>query len=105
MRAYNGIGNPSEHVINYKTFIELQIHYDALLYKVFPTTLTGIVLTWFNNLEAKSIQNFYDLANSFMERFIASVLAQRKMSYLEMVRQRKDETLREYVARFNAEAL
>lgn len=50
--AYNGTGNLSDHVINYKTFMKLQTHSDVLLCKVFPTTLIGAALTWFNNLEA-----------------------------------------------------
>lgn len=66
MGAYNGTGNSRDHIINYKTFIELQTHSDALLYKVFSTTLTGATLTWFNNLKTESIKNFYDLANSFI---------------------------------------
>lgn len=83
--------------------MELQTHFDTLLCKVFSTTLTGAALTWFNNLEVESIRNFGDL--SFMESFIASVPAQRKTSYLETIRQRRDKTLEEYVAHFNAEAL
>ncbi|XP_021602047.1 uncharacterized protein LOC110607270 [Manihot esculenta] len=73
--------------------------------KVFPTTLTGPARAWFNSLEAGSIQSFSDLANIFISRFIAGVPADRKTSYLETVRQKKNESLREYVARFNTEAL
>lgn len=39
--AYDGKGNPKDHVMNYKTFMELQMHFDASLCKVFPTTLTS----------------------------------------------------------------
>lgn len=55
--------------------MQLQTHSDALLCKVAPTTLTGAALTWFNNLEVESIKTLYDLANTFMERFITSVPA------------------------------
>ena len=41
MAAYDGTGNPREHVLNYKTFIELQTLSDALMCKVFSTTLSG----------------------------------------------------------------
>lgn len=102
MGAYNSTSNSRDHVINYKTFMELQTHPNALFCKVFPTNITGTTLTWFNNLEAESTKTFYDLASLFMGRFIASVPALRKTSPLETVRQKKDETLLEYVARFNA---
>lgn len=86
MIAYDGIRNPKDHVINYKTFMEFQTHSNALCCKVFPTTLTGAALAWFNNLEAECIKTFGDLANSFIGRFIASVLAQHKTCYLEMIK-------------------
>ncbi|XP_043811552.1 uncharacterized protein LOC122723465 [Manihot esculenta] len=73
--------------------------------KVFPTTLSGPARAWFNSLETGSIRSFGDLATRFISRFIVGVPADRKMSYLETVRQRRDESLREYVARFNTEAL
>ncbi|XP_021616539.1 uncharacterized protein LOC110617841 [Manihot esculenta] len=73
--------------------------------KVFPTALTGPAWAWFNSLEAVSIRSFGDLATIFNSRFIAGVPADRKTSYLETVRQRRNETLREYVARFNTKAL
>ncbi|XP_021618808.1 uncharacterized protein LOC110619606 [Manihot esculenta] len=105
MAAYDGTGNPQEHILNYKTFMELQTHSDALMCKVFPTTLTGPARVWFNSLEAGNIKGFTDLANIFISGFIAGVLAERKTSYLETVRQRRNESLREYVAKFNSETL
>lgn len=76
MEAYDGIENTRDYVINYKTFMELQTHSDALLCKVFPIILTEVALTWFNNVETKSIKTFMDLANTFIGRFIASLPTQ-----------------------------
>lgn len=39
--AYDKACNLQDPVLNYKTFMELQMHSDALSCKVFPTTLTG----------------------------------------------------------------
>lgn len=75
LMLYDDTENPRDHVINYKTFMELQTHTDALLCNVFPTILTGATLMWFNNLEVESIRTFGDLANSFMGKFVASILA------------------------------
>lgn len=105
MATYDGTENPQEHILNYKTFIELQIHSDISMCKVFSTTLTELAWAWFNSLEAESIKSFTDLASMFISRFIAGVTAERKTSYLETVRQRRNEFLKEYVARFNSEAL
>ncbi|XP_043807332.1 uncharacterized protein LOC122721975 [Manihot esculenta] len=105
MAAYDGAGNPKEHVLNYKSFMELQTLSDTLMCKVFPTTLSGPARAWFNSLKAESIRSFGDLANAFVSRFIVGVPTDRKTSYLETVRQKGDESLREYVACFNTEAL
>ncbi|XP_021598919.1 uncharacterized protein LOC110604945 [Manihot esculenta] len=105
MAAYDETRNPREYVLNYKTFMELQTHSDALMCKVFPTTLTGPARAWFNSLEPESIKNFIDLASVFINRFIVGLPVKRKMSYLEIMRHRGNESLREYVARFNSEAL
>lgn len=91
--------------MNYKAFMKLQTHSDALMCKVFPTTLTGPTQAWFNSLELKSVTNFVDLTNVFINRFIAGVPVGRKTSYLKTVKQMRNESLREYVARFNLEAL
>ncbi|XP_021621477.1 uncharacterized protein LOC110621504 [Manihot esculenta] len=85
--------------------MELQTHLDALMYKVFPTNPTRPARAWFNYLTIGSIKGFMDLANVFINRFIVGVSAKRKTSYLEIVSQRRNESLREYVARFNSEAL
>ncbi|XP_021603919.1 uncharacterized protein LOC110608948 [Manihot esculenta] len=95
MATYYGAGNLREHILNCKTFIELQTLSDALMCKVFPMTLIGPVRAWFNSMEAGSIRSFGDLTNVFISRFIAGVPAERKTSYLETVWQRKNESLRE----------
>lgn len=59
----------------------------------------------FQQLESGSVRNFIDLANIFISRFIAGVPAERKTSYLETIKQRRNESLKEYVAKFNSKAL
>lgn len=83
METYDETENPRKHVLNYKIFMELQIHLNALMCKVFPTTLTRLAPTWFNSLELGSIKNFIDLTSVFINRFIAGVPAEKKKSYLE----------------------
>lgn len=46
-----------------------------------------------------------DLASVFISRFIVEVPTERKTSYLETVRQKRNESLKEYVARFNSKVL
>lgn len=85
--------------------MELQTHSNALLCKGFPTTLMGAAQTWFNNLVLKIIKTFIDLANAFIGCYIASLPTQGKNSHLKTVKQKKGETLREYMAKFNSKEL
>ncbi|XP_043811036.1 uncharacterized protein LOC122723308 [Manihot esculenta] len=105
MAAYDRTKILKENILNYKTFMELQSHSNALMCKVFPTILAGPAQVWFNSLEARSIKSFMDLANMFISRFIAGISAEIKTNHLETVRQRRNESLREYVTRFNLKAL
>lgn len=73
--------------------------------KVFPITLIGPAQARFNSLEPKSVRNFVDLAKLFISRFIVRVPAKKKTSYLETIKQRRNKSLRLYVAIFNSEAL
>ncbi|KAJ9186917.1 hypothetical protein P3X46_002434 [Hevea brasiliensis] len=99
------MGNPKDHVINYKAFMELQTHLDALLCKVFPTTLARAVQSWFHSPEVEIIKSFLELAKTYIRSFITCMPTTRKTSFLENIKQMKGEILREYMARFITKAL
>ncbi|XP_021611927.1 uncharacterized protein LOC110614642 [Manihot esculenta] len=85
--------------------MELQTHSNVLMCKIFSTILIGSASAWFNSLEAGSIKSFIDLASVFISKFIVRVPTERKTSYLETIQQRKNESLKKYVAKFNSKAL
>ena len=59
--SYDGKTNPVKHVSHYIHMISLHAHNDALMSKVFPSSLGSTTLRWFNGLRKGSIHNFIEL--------------------------------------------
>ena len=68
--SYNGNTDPVEHVSYYIQMMSLHTHNDALMCKVFPSSLGPIALRWFNGLRKGSIHSFSKLIQEFSVRFM-----------------------------------
>ena len=53
--SYEGKTDPVEHVSHYIHMMSLHAHNDALMCKVFPSSLGSTALRWFNGLRKGSI--------------------------------------------------
>ncbi|XP_010430682.1 PREDICTED: uncharacterized protein LOC104714912 [Camelina sativa] len=71
--------------------------------KGFGSSLTGAALQWFINLPNGSINLFASLTDVFVEQFASSRNLEKTADDLYEVRQKRDESLRAYVGRFNKE--
>jgi len=67
---YDGKTNSVEYVSHYVQMMFLHNHNDALMCKVFPSSLKPIALRWFNGLRKASIHSFVELIQEFGVRFI-----------------------------------
>ena len=67
---YDGKTDPVEHVSHYIQMISLHTHNDALMCKVFPSSLGPTALRWFNGLQKGSIRSFFELIQEFGFRFV-----------------------------------
>jgi hypothetical protein len=56
-------------------------------------------------LSPNSIDNFDDLGKAFLSQFIAGCKRKKQSTYLFTIKQRKIESLGDYVTRFNNEKL
>ena len=59
--SYDGKMDPIKHVNHYIQMMSLHSHNDALMCKVFPSSLKPIALRWFNRLRKGSIHSFAEL--------------------------------------------
>ncbi|XP_030936508.1 uncharacterized protein LOC115961720 [Quercus lobata] len=105
IESYDGAKDPLNHLESFKTLMYLQGVADKIMCKAFPTTLRGPVRVWFSRLAPNSISTFKDLSTQFASHFIGGHRYKKSTACLISIRQREDETLRSYIARFNKEAL
>ena len=68
--SYDGKMDPVEHVSHYIQMMSLHTNNDALMCKVFPSSLGPTALRWFNGLQKGSIHHFSKLIQEFSVRFI-----------------------------------
>ncbi|GFZ21894.1 hypothetical protein Acr_29g0010560 [Actinidia rufa] len=65
---YDGKSDPRSHVSHVRQMMALWNHMDALMCRVFPSSLGDLGLKWFDKLPPGSIESFYQLIESFVAR-------------------------------------
>ncbi|XP_075667606.1 uncharacterized protein LOC142637204 [Castanea sativa] len=105
VESYNGSKDPLDHLESFKTLMHLQGVPDAIMCRALPTTLKGPARIWFGRLTLNSISTFKELSAQFASHFIGGHRYKKTTACLMNIKQRENETLRTYIARFNKEAL
>ncbi|XP_040987735.1 uncharacterized protein LOC121235454 [Juglans microcarpa x Juglans regia] len=70
-----------------------------------PLTLKGATRVWFKSLAPGSVNSFGELAHLFLMQFMTNRRRRCPSMYLLTVKQREDEILKAYLARFNKERM
>ncbi|XP_023891106.1 uncharacterized protein LOC112003158 [Quercus suber] len=96
--SYNGKTNPVEYVNHYIQMMSLHICNDALMCKVFPSSLGPIALRWFNRLRKGSINNFVELIQEFRIWFVTCSRVPQLVNALLSMKMKVGETLRSYAS-------
>ena len=71
---------------------------------LFSTTLTGPAKSWFDKFRRHSITSWDQLSADFRKQFRNARTLKPEASSLANIKQRKDETLKNYLARFSLAA-
>ena len=100
INSYDGKTNPVEHVSHYIHMMSLHTHNDALMYKVFPSSLGPTALRWFKGLRKGSIHSFAKLIQEFNARFITCSRVPQPMDALLSMKIRVGETLHSYASQY-----
>jgi len=69
---YDGSTDLDEHMDAYTTHMSLYTSDEAVLSRVFPTSLKGATLSWFTKLPPNSIDSFTTLVVKFETQFATS---------------------------------
>ncbi|XP_057461870.1 uncharacterized protein LOC130752096 [Actinidia eriantha] len=97
---YDGKSDPRSHVSHVRQIIALWNHMDALMCRVFPSSLGDLGLKWFDRLPPGSIEKFYQLTESFIARFVINTKAPKAVGSLLTLRKDKNESIRNYSKRY-----
>ncbi|XP_021827212.1 uncharacterized protein LOC110767855 [Prunus avium] len=100
---YEGMSDPYDHLDNFRYAMEGRGANEATKCRLFPTTLKGSATSWFKRLTPESIGSFAELRKVFLERYMIMSTRLYTPNDLSAVKQRPDETLRDYITRFNNE--
>ena len=103
--GYDGTGCPYEHRRQFESRVTLYGYTEDLMARLFAMSLVGHASSWFYSLKAESIGSYGQLVEEFTAYFKTNKHTSESSSSLFSIRQRKDETLREYIRRFNVAAL
>ncbi|XP_068314961.1 uncharacterized protein [Pyrus communis] len=76
---------------------------DALMYKIFPTTLQSGVQDWFYTLLPQSIWSFDELSLVFTNDYSSYCSIKKMSDHLFNMKKKAKESFRDYVKRFKAE--
>ena len=97
---YNGRTDPVEHVSHFNQKMAVHSKDEALMCKIFPSSLGPMTMRWFNGLRANSIDSFKKLTQSFGARFITCSRVPLPLGSLLAMSMREGETLKAYSDRY-----
>ena len=80
--------------------MSLHTHNNALMCKVFPSSLRSTELRWFNGLWKGSICSFAELIQEFGERFVTCSQVLQPVDALLSIKMGVGETLCSYASRY-----
>ena len=97
---YNGRTDPVEHVSQFKQKMAVHSQDEALLYRVFLSSLGPMPMRWFDRLRTNSISSFKKLTQSFCSRFITCSRVPQPLDSLLSMTMREGESVKAYVERY-----
>ncbi|XP_075640511.1 uncharacterized protein LOC142612285 [Castanea sativa] len=100
LSSYTGRTDPVEHVSHYIQMMSLHAHNDALMCKVFPSSLGPTALRWFNGLKKGLVHSFLELIQEFRVRFMTCSRVPQPVNALLSMKIGDGETLRNYANRY-----
>ncbi|KAF9608678.1 hypothetical protein IFM89_010462 [Coptis chinensis] len=92
-------GDPYTHLFYYRSQMAME-NDDALLCNLFPATLKGDALVWFNSLTSKSIRNFPELAKKFVDHYQYNCEIKQDSATLFNLTKNSGESIRDFRKRF-----
>ena len=97
---YNGRTDLVEHVSQFKQKMVVHSQDEALLCRVFPSSLEPMPMRWFDGLRTNSISSFKKLTQSFCSWFITCSRVPQPLDSLLSMLMREGEFVKTYAKRY-----
>ncbi|GKV37220.1 hypothetical protein SLEP1_g45277 [Rubroshorea leprosula] len=101
LKTYDGTKDPVDHLHAFYSCMQAKNASDALMCKIFPSTLRGNARTWYYSLPPRSINSYTEMASAFATKFSSRRLIRKTTFELMRVKQRDGESLKNFMSRFN----
>ena len=93
---YNGRTDPIKQVSQFKQKVAIHSQDEALLCRVFPSSLGLMLMRWFDGLRINSINSFKKLTQSFYSRFITCSRVPQPLNSLLSLSMKEGEFVKAY---------
>ena len=93
---YNGKTDLVKHVSQFNQRMTVHSRDEALMCKVFPSSLGLVAMRWFNGLKMNSIDSYRQLTEAFGSHFVTNNRALRPLGALLSLSMHDGETLKAY---------
>ena len=100
---YNGTSDPMQHLRHYQDKMAVYSYSDALLCRMFPSSLKGLASDWFYSLKPGSISSFEQVARTFLSQYSSCQEYRKTSNHLFTLKMYHDESLKKYLTRFQTE--
>ena len=97
---YNGQTDPVEHISHFNQRMAIHSKDEALMCKVFPSSLGPVAMRWLDNLKVDSISSFKELTQSFGSRFVTCHRVPLPLTSLLSLSMQEGESLKTYLKRY-----
>ena len=97
---YNDLTDPVEHVSQFKQKMVVHFQDEALVCRVFPSSLGPMAMRWFDGLKTNSISSFKKLTQSFCSRIITCSRVPQPLDSLLSMLIREGESVKVYSERY-----
>ena len=97
---YNDRTDLVEHISQFKQKMTVHSQDEALMCKVFPSSLGSMPMRWFDGLKTNSISSFKKLTQSFCSRFITCSRVPQPLDSLLSMLMREGESVKAYSERY-----
>ncbi|XP_077248898.1 uncharacterized protein LOC143888386 [Tasmannia lanceolata] len=102
---YDGTTDPVGHLETFKTVMLIHGVSDDFMCRAYPATLVGAAREWYSSLRPSSVRSFEEFGDQLVKHFLSSRRTRKTAASLMTVKQHTGESLKDFIARFNREAL